>query len=117
MKPSDFDYLKVIGKGSFGKVLLARHRKHGGYYAVKVLQKQTIVKRKEVIYPSIFLSVYLSIYLSIYLSADCICCVSVAEACDGREERTAEGSTTSIPGGAPLLFPDTKHALLRPGLC
>ncbi|KAM9353063.1 serine/threonine-protein kinase Sgk2b [Symphorus nematophorus] len=47
MKPSDFDYLKVIGKGSFGKVLLAKHRKHGGYYAVKVLQKQMIVKRRE----------------------------------------------------------------------
>ncbi|XP_070691259.1 serine/threonine-protein kinase Sgk2b [Pempheris klunzingeri] len=47
MKPADFDYLKVIGKGSFGKVLLAKHRKHGGYYAVKVLQKQMIVKRKE----------------------------------------------------------------------
>ncbi|XP_035528282.1 serine/threonine-protein kinase Sgk2b [Morone saxatilis] len=47
MKPSDFDYLKVIGKGSFGKVLLARRRKHGDYYAVKVLQKQMIVKRKE----------------------------------------------------------------------
>ncbi|TWW79236.1 serine/threonine-protein kinase Sgk2b isoform X1 [Takifugu flavidus] len=47
MKPSDFDYLKVIGKGSFGKVLLAKHRKHGRYYAVKVLQKEMIVKRKE----------------------------------------------------------------------
>ncbi|KAM3613561.1 uncharacterized protein V6R79_001406 [Siganus canaliculatus] len=47
MKPSDFDYLKVIGKGSFGKVLLARHRKQGGYYAVKVLQKKMIVKRRE----------------------------------------------------------------------
>ncbi|KAL3060245.1 hypothetical protein OYC64_014751 [Pagothenia borchgrevinki] len=47
MKPSDFDYLNVIGKGSFGKVLLARHRKDGGYYAVKVLQKQMIVKRNE----------------------------------------------------------------------
>ncbi|XP_074539515.1 serine/threonine-protein kinase Sgk2b [Halichoeres trimaculatus] len=47
MKPSDFDYIKVIGKGSFGKVLLAKHRKQGGYYAVKVLQKQMIVKRKE----------------------------------------------------------------------
>nr|XP_046255792.1 serine/threonine-protein kinase Sgk2b [Scatophagus argus] len=47
LKPSDFDYLKLIGKGSFGKVLLARHRKHGGYYAVKVLQKHMIVKRKE----------------------------------------------------------------------
>ncbi|CAN9514235.1 unnamed protein product [Ophioblennius macclurei] len=47
MKPSDFDYLKVIGRGSFGKVLLAKHRKQGGYYAVKVLQKKMIVKRKE----------------------------------------------------------------------
>lgn len=47
MKPSDFDYLKVIGTGSFGKVLLARHRKEGGYYAVKVLDKQMIIKNKE----------------------------------------------------------------------
>lgn len=46
-KPSDFDYLKVIGRGSFGKVILARHRQQGGYYAVKVLQKKMIVKRKE----------------------------------------------------------------------
>ncbi|XP_060937192.1 serine/threonine-protein kinase Sgk2b [Limanda limanda] len=45
--PSDFDYLKVIGVGSFGKVLLARHREQGGYYAVKVLQKKIIVKRRE----------------------------------------------------------------------
>lgn len=47
MKPSDFDYLTLIGKGSFGKVLLARHRTQGGFYAVKVLQKDLIVKRKE----------------------------------------------------------------------
>ncbi|XP_072250409.1 serine/threonine-protein kinase Sgk2b [Leuresthes tenuis] len=47
MKPSDFDYLKVIGRGSFGKVLLAKHREQGGYYAVKVLQKQMIIKRRE----------------------------------------------------------------------
>uniref|UniRef100_H2Y5V0 Serum/glucocorticoid regulated kinase family member 3 n=1 Tax=Ciona savignyi TaxID=51511 RepID=H2Y5V0_CIOSA len=33
--PGDFDYLKVIGKGSFGKVLLATHRKNGKFYAVK----------------------------------------------------------------------------------
>ncbi|KAJ0000391.1 hypothetical protein NQD34_012233 [Periophthalmus magnuspinnatus] len=47
MKPSDFNYLKLIGKGSFGKVLLARHRTQGGYYAVKVIQKDLIVKRRE----------------------------------------------------------------------
>ncbi|XP_046906079.1 serine/threonine-protein kinase Sgk2b isoform X1 [Hypomesus transpacificus] len=47
VKPSDFDYLKVIGKGSFGKVLLARHRNSKDYYAVKVLQKQAILRKRE----------------------------------------------------------------------
>uniref|UniRef100_A0A4W5K152 Protein kinase domain-containing protein n=1 Tax=Hucho hucho TaxID=62062 RepID=A0A4W5K152_9TELE len=40
VKPSDFHYLKVIGKGSFGKVGATRHRQSGSLYAVKVLQKQ-----------------------------------------------------------------------------
>ncbi|XP_041096475.1 STKc_SGK domain-containing protein isoform X3 [Polyodon spathula] len=47
VKPSDFDYLKVIGKGSFGKVLLVRHKENSKYYAVKVLQKTMILKKKE----------------------------------------------------------------------
>ncbi|MEQ2215763.1 Serine/threonine-protein kinase Sgk1 [Xenoophorus captivus] len=47
IKPCDFDYLKIIGKGSFGKVLLARHRETTNYYAVKVLQKKMILKKKE----------------------------------------------------------------------
>uniref|UniRef100_A0A8C1XDZ3 Uncharacterized protein n=1 Tax=Cyprinus carpio TaxID=7962 RepID=A0A8C1XDZ3_CYPCA len=44
---ADFDYLKVIGTGSFGKVFLATHRENGRYYAVKVLQKHIILTRKE----------------------------------------------------------------------
>ncbi|XP_018603449.1 serine/threonine-protein kinase Sgk1-like [Scleropages formosus] len=47
IRPADFDYLKVIGKGSFGKVLLARHKESGQYYAVKVLQKKMVLKKKE----------------------------------------------------------------------
>ncbi|XP_028674602.2 STKc_SGK domain-containing protein isoform X1 [Erpetoichthys calabaricus] len=47
VKPSDFDYLKIIGKGSFGKVLLAKHKETSKYYAVKVLQKKIILKKKE----------------------------------------------------------------------
>uniref|UniRef100_A0AAV2K063 Protein kinase domain-containing protein n=1 Tax=Knipowitschia caucasica TaxID=637954 RepID=A0AAV2K063_KNICA len=47
IKPCDFDYLKIIGKGSFGKVLLARHKESRAYYAVKVLQKKIIFKKKE----------------------------------------------------------------------
>ncbi|MFT7797502.1 serine/threonine-protein kinase Sgk1 isoform X1 [Arapaima gigas] len=46
-KPSDFNFLKVIGKGSFGKVLLTRHRTDDKFYAVKVLQKKAILKKKE----------------------------------------------------------------------
>ncbi|RWS06273.1 serine/threonine-protein kinase Sgk1-like protein, partial [Dinothrombium tinctorium] len=46
-KPSDFEFLKVIGKGSFGKVLLAKHRFENKTYAVKVLQKKMIIKRNE----------------------------------------------------------------------
>ncbi|MGH0125523.1 UNVERIFIED_CONTAM: hypothetical protein FKN15_036257 [Acipenser sinensis] len=46
-KPSDFNFLKVIGKGSFGKVLLARHKNDEKFYAVKVLQKKAILKKKE----------------------------------------------------------------------
>ncbi|XP_077366723.1 serine/threonine-protein kinase Sgk1 isoform X2 [Festucalex cinctus] len=46
-KPNDFHFLKVIGKGSFGKVLLARHRQDDRFYAVKVLQKKAILKKKE----------------------------------------------------------------------
>jgi hypothetical protein len=43
-----FELLKVIGKGSFGKVLLVRKREGGGLFAMKVLSKQNIVKRKQV---------------------------------------------------------------------
>ncbi|GAB1610044.1 serine/threonine-protein kinase Sgk1-like isoform X4 [Argonauta hians] len=48
VRPSDFEFLKVIGKGSFGKVLLARHRTEGKIYAIKVLQKKAVMKRNEV---------------------------------------------------------------------
>lgn len=47
VRPSDFEFLKVIGKGSFGKVLLARHRTEQQVFAVKVLQKVAIMKRNE----------------------------------------------------------------------
>ncbi|XP_038832411.1 serine/threonine-protein kinase Sgk1-like [Salvelinus namaycush] len=43
VKPSDFQYLKVIGKGSFGKVGASSE----SMYAVKVLQKQVILRKKE----------------------------------------------------------------------
>ncbi|CAI5647026.1 unnamed protein product [Oreochromis niloticus] len=46
-RPTDFDFLAVIGKGTFGKVLLAKHKADSKFYAVKVLQKKIILKKKE----------------------------------------------------------------------
>ncbi|XP_036085287.1 serine/threonine-protein kinase Sgk2 isoform X6 [Rousettus aegyptiacus] len=46
-RPTDFDFLKVIGKGNYGKVLLAKRKSDGTFYAVKVLQKKSILKEKE----------------------------------------------------------------------
>lgn len=47
-KPSDFEFLKVIGKGTFGKVLLARQKSEDVLYAVKVLDKNQIIRKNEV---------------------------------------------------------------------
>jgi serine/threonine protein kinase len=49
-KPSmdDFVLLKVLGKGSFGKVMQVRLKATGKIYAMKVLHKKHIMERKQV---------------------------------------------------------------------
>ncbi|ODQ81811.1 hypothetical protein BABINDRAFT_160049 [Babjeviella inositovora NRRL Y-12698] len=44
----DFDLLKVIGKGSFGKVMQVRKKDTAKIYALKTLRKSHIVTRREV---------------------------------------------------------------------
>lgn len=44
----DFEYLKVLGKGTFGKVILCREKKSGSLYAIKVLKKEVIIEKDEV---------------------------------------------------------------------
>ena len=44
----DFVQLKVIGKGSYGKVMLVRHEKSQAIYAMKMLRKENVVKRNQV---------------------------------------------------------------------
>ncbi|KAH6585139.1 hypothetical protein BASA61_007062 [Batrachochytrium salamandrivorans] len=48
LSASDFELLKVLGKGSFGKVLQVRKKDTGRIYAMKVLVKKDIVERQEV---------------------------------------------------------------------
>ena len=43
--PKDFELLKVIGMGAFGKVLQVRHRQSSKIFAMKVISKR-IIKRK-----------------------------------------------------------------------
>jgi len=44
----DFELLRVLGKGSFGKVFLVRLIATGGVYALKVLKKSEVVRRRQV---------------------------------------------------------------------
>ncbi|KAL2209844.1 serine/threonine protein kinase [Sarocladium strictum] len=46
--PSDFEILKLIGKGTFGQVYQVRKKDTQRIYAMKVLQKKVIVQKKEV---------------------------------------------------------------------
>lgn len=44
----DFEMLKVLGKGTFGKVMLAKEKATGENWAIKVLKKETILAKDEV---------------------------------------------------------------------
>ena len=44
----DFELLKVLGKGSFGKVFLVRLIPTGKVYAMKVLKKSEVMRRKQI---------------------------------------------------------------------
>jgi len=44
----DFDILKVLGKGTFGKVVLAKKKGDTEYVAIKVLKKAVIMEKDEV---------------------------------------------------------------------
>ncbi|XP_055615418.1 uncharacterized protein LOC129761704 [Toxorhynchites rutilus septentrionalis] len=43
-----YEFIKIIGKGAYGKVSLCRHRETSRYYAVKVLRKNVIAREKQI---------------------------------------------------------------------
>lgn len=44
----DFERIRTLGRGAFGRVLLVRHHKSVTYYAMKILSKTEIVKSKQI---------------------------------------------------------------------
>jgi len=46
--PDDFDFLKVIGRGAFGKVMQVRHRRDKKVYAMKILRKKQVIARNQI---------------------------------------------------------------------
>ncbi|XP_076255095.1 cAMP-dependent protein kinase catalytic subunit 1-like isoform X2 [Rhynchophorus ferrugineus] len=45
---NDFDRIKTLGTGSFGRVFLVQHKQNKNYFAMKVIDKIRIVKLKQV---------------------------------------------------------------------
>ncbi|XP_023677684.1 cAMP-dependent protein kinase catalytic subunit alpha isoform X3 [Paramormyrops kingsleyae] len=43
-----FERLKTLGTGSFGRVMLVKHKESGQHYAMKILDKQKVVKLKQI---------------------------------------------------------------------
>lgn len=46
--PDDFEVLRLLGKGTFGRVYQVRNQDNGRIYAMKILSKKLIVKKKEI---------------------------------------------------------------------
>jgi serine/threonine protein kinase len=44
----DFELIKVIGTGSYGKVILAQKKDSGKVFAIKVLKKKHLIQKNQV---------------------------------------------------------------------
>ena len=44
---NDFEIIKMVGSGGFSKVFLCRFKRDGQFYAMKVIDKDVIVKNKK----------------------------------------------------------------------
>ena len=45
---SDFDLVRTLGTGSYGRVILSKDKHEGNFYAIKVLEKAKVVRKNQV---------------------------------------------------------------------
>jgi hypothetical protein len=47
-KLDDFELKNTLGSGSFGRVILVKHKESGKFYALKILEKRNIIKSRQI---------------------------------------------------------------------
>lgn len=45
---NDFEIMRVLGRGAFGKVILTQKKDTGGLYAVKIMNKADLIERNQI---------------------------------------------------------------------
>ena len=45
----NYTMLRILGRGGFGKVMQVKHRESGSIYAMKILKKSELQRRRQVI--------------------------------------------------------------------
>jgi serine/threonine protein kinase len=102
----DFNFLAVLGKGNFGKVMLAEEKKSSLLYAIKVLKKEFIIDNDEVERFVHFSQPY-------FVRVSHSCQHSIGETClPSSCKRTASVFTRTS-----LMFPDGDSCILCHGVC
>lgn len=59
--------ISVIGKGSYGKVMLVKKKDSGQLYALKVLKKAEIIRRNQVEHTMTERRILVSQFIDVYL--------------------------------------------------